>query len=187
MKLTPPERNQRRPRISWTCTGAMSNAPVHAGTNYRVRDKHSTALPFCLPAHASTIKPIASTWADMTDSGVQDQAVRFLGVKMATTPGRKQPQQGLDQEFAAAKSNLPVGSASTELPEPSADQVISALPDSDVVHFARHGESRPNNPSKSCLNFQKRPLKADSMAQVQRVSSENEAYSEQDVQSETNC
>ena len=177
MQLTPPESNRRRPRISWICTGAMSNAPVHAATNYRIRDRQSTALRFCLPAHASTIKMIASTQDDTTNSDVQDPAVKILGVKMATTPGKKQPLQGLDQEFAAAKGNLPAGLTATELPQPSADQVVSALPDSNIVHFACHGESHPNNPSKSCLLFQK-SLKADSMAQIPRVSPENEAYSE---------
>ena len=180
MQLTPPARNRRRPRISWICTGAMSNAPVHAATNYRVRDGHSTALRFCLPSHGSTIKTIASTQDDLTDSDAQDPAVRFLGVKMATTPGKKQPLQGLDQEFEAVKSNLPVGSTATELPQPSSDQLVSALPDSNIVHFACHGESHPNNPSKSCLIFQKSPLKADSTAQIQRGSPMNEAYSEQD-------
>ena len=61
MQLTPPERNRRRPRISWICTEAMSNAPVHAATNYRVRDGHDAALQICLPDHASTTKTIAST------------------------------------------------------------------------------------------------------------------------------
>ena len=180
MQLTPPEMTRRRPRISWICTGAMSNAPVHAATSYRIRDRQSTALRFCLPAHASTIKTIASTQDDIAGPDAQDPAVRFVGVKMATTPGKKQPLKGLDQEFAAAKSNLPVGSTATELSQPSADQVVSALPDSNIVHFACHGESHPNNPSECCLIFQKSPLKADSIAEILRVSHENEAYFKQD-------
>ena len=180
MQLTPPEGNRRRPRISWICTGAMSNAPVHAATNYRTRDRQFTALSFCLPAHASTIKTIAGRMDDVTDSYVQDSAVRFLGVKMITTPGKKQPLQHLDQEFTAAKSNLPVGSSATELLQPSADQVISALPDFNIVHFACHGESHPNNPSKSCLLLQKSHLKADSITEDPTASHEIDGYHEQD-------
>ena len=93
MQLTPPESNRRRPQVSWICTGAMSNAPVHAATNYRIRDRQSTALRFCLPAHASTIKMNASTQDDTSNSDVQGPAVKLLGVKMATMPERSSPSK----------------------------------------------------------------------------------------------
>ena len=99
---------------------------------------------------------------------------------MATTPGKKQLLQDLDQEYAAAKSNLPVGLTATEMLQPSADQLVSALPDSNIVHMACHGESYPSNPSKGLLLFQESPFQVDSMAQILRVSPENDAYSEHD-------
>ena len=164
MQLKPASTGYRRPEITWICVGVMSNAPIHAATDYQAKDRSQTTLRYCIPAYAPTIRTIHSALKDTKELDMQEQQVKLLGIKMEYTPGKNSPLMGLDKEFEAAKKFLPAHSIHSILPQPSANQVLLSVPSYQIVHFACHGEFQGDNPSKSRLLLQKEPNESGSLA-----------------------
>lgn len=152
MRLKPRGGCQRLPKITWICTGVLSNAPIHAAANYASKDVTQRVCEYCLPTFASTIRTIS---VFQNPASLTKTPVRMMGIEMKTTPGRKRPLERLDEEFANIRNCLPPESSFVHLQQPSAEKVIANLPTAHVVHFSCHGISDAVDPSQSRLLLQR--------------------------------
>jgi tetratricopeptide (TPR) repeat protein len=152
MRLKPRGGSPRLPKITWICTGVLSNAPIHAAANYASKDATQRVSEYCLSTFASTIRTIS---VSQNTANLTKMPVSMMGIEMKTTPGRKRALGRLDEEFANIRNSLPRDSSYVRLQQPSADEVVAALPSAQIVHFSCHGISDAVDPSQSRLLLQR--------------------------------
>ncbi|KAG5747445.1 hypothetical protein H9Q70_009865 [Fusarium xylarioides] len=155
-ELAPPQKSTdltQLPRVWWIGTGIASSLPFHAAGEYPSSGLDD-ALSRAICSYTPTIKSLLharSCAAKMSDEIEQKPAV--LIVAMPETDG-KRPLPGVIKESQVIKETVGDIFTLQILQNPGAKQVLGAMKDSDIVHFACHGSSDRTNPSDSHLLLQ---------------------------------
>ncbi|KAG5746259.1 hypothetical protein H9Q70_011060 [Fusarium xylarioides] len=143
----------KTPRIWWIGTGVASSLPFHAAKNH-AGDPHDDALHQVISSYTPTIKSLIH--ARSCASGLvdpQNEKRSVLLVAMPKTPGEKS-LPGVIEEVSAVQQALGESFSIQTLQYPSVKDVVGAMKEADILHFACHGFSDYANPSESHLLLQ---------------------------------
>jgi CHAT domain-containing protein len=156
------------PRIWWAPGGPLSGLPLHAAGYHRQRDGR-TVIDRVISSYTPTIRALASARAH----GSATQPGSSLIVAMPGSPGAS-PLPGTAREVRLVRERLPeatvlIADSDRGQPPPVKAEVLAHLADADIVHFACHATSDPDDPSRSLLVLQdhdRDPLTIASLAPV---------------------
>lgn len=152
------------PRIWWIGTGIASSMPFHAAGDLVSHSAENT-ISRAVSSYVPTIRSLLHARArSETVSGPANALRKLLLVTMPTTP-EKDNLDGVKEEANAIQ--LCVGShfAITRIDKPTVSDVLRRLVSYDIIHFACHGVSHPEDPARSALILQK--IDTDSTEAVQ--------------------
>ncbi|RAH39781.1 CHAT domain-containing protein, partial [Aspergillus brunneoviolaceus CBS 621.78] len=136
------------PRIWWIGAGAASSLPFHAAGIYD-RPGQST-VDYAISSYTPTIKALAYSRSCLAKIQPRDSPKSVLIVAMPETP-HQSSLPGVEKEIEAIQQAA--GSAYTVRLQqhPGSEDVLQAMQETDVIHFACHGCCDPVNLSESHL------------------------------------
>ncbi|KAF5602448.1 uncharacterized protein FSUBG_7756 [Fusarium subglutinans] len=134
------------PHVWWIPTGPLVQLPLHAA-GHHAQQGSEAVLDRVMSSYGSSIRNIIRGRRDSSQSPTSDQA---LLVAMEHTPGHD------TLTFANEEVDLIDGMARSMdlksiIPSRTKKEVMRYLPDCKIFHFAGHGLSHTEDPSKSCL------------------------------------
>ncbi|KAL4776573.1 CHAT domain-containing protein [Aspergillus nidulans var. acristatus] len=158
------------PRIWWIGTGVASSLPFHAAGdhNHPTENTISCAISSYIPS----IKVLAYTRSCLARAPPQSSRTSVFIAAMPTTPNEL-PLPGVEPEVDAIQQASGHAYAVHLQKYPAPEAVLSAIEDTDIIHFACHGSSDPVNPSDSHLLLQNNNLTPPAVEKltVQQISS----------------
>lgn len=140
------------PRIWWIGAGYASSMPFHAAGD--IKRLAECTYSRVISSYTPSIK--ALFFAKTGNSGIADArctAPKMLIATMASTPGARD-LPGADAEQSAIVKVLGASASVQVLEQPTVLDVTQHLQSCSIAHFACHGVSDPENPSKSGLMLQ---------------------------------
>lgn len=150
IKKTSASSNEKH-RIWWIGTGLASSLPFHAAGDHSVESAENT-ISHAISSYTPTIKALGYTRESSSERFPADP--KLLLVAMPTTPGEAS-LPGVSEEVKAL-NNVLAKSWSLRLEQhPDSNCVLKGLRDCEIAHFACHGFSSFQNPSKSHLILQR--------------------------------
>jgi hypothetical protein len=152
------------PRIHWVTSSLMGALPLHAAGIYTKagRSEQRTSR-YALSSYTPSIKALAaSRRKNLKPFDSLDDKMLLVG--MRTTPGQSDLPQVIN-EMVAIRRAFSDGAGDGQTPiitfqpyiggivqiEPSPGKVLRELPTANAVHFACHGFSNPDDPTRSGL------------------------------------
>jgi tetratricopeptide (TPR) repeat protein len=136
------------PRMWWIPTGPLAKFPIHAA-GYHSRGS-DTVLDRVISSYSSSVRALVQSRQKRSTLLGKRRPGNAVLVGMRETPGLKDlpfvPSEMAKLEHLFSPLELQVCK-----PQPYRDDVLAALNDCDIFHFAGHGETDPVNPSKSSL------------------------------------
>ena len=164
--LDAPSKDAPWPHVWWVTVGWLSLFPLHAA-GYNGGDSSKNALDRVVSSYSPTLKALTYSKRKGTTSTAKEQAVL---VSMAHTSCRKDLPQALN-EVKLLESLLPAAIQKYVLTTPTKSEVLSKLQTCTMAHFACHGYSTPDDPSKSCLllrDWQDNPMTVEDVQSLRR-------------------
>ncbi|KAH0433899.1 hypothetical protein CcaCcLH18_05651 [Colletotrichum camelliae] len=157
------------PRIWWIMTGALSRLPIHAsGRHYE--GSSETVLGRVVSSYSTSVKALLQARQHSNQNMPQRSSRRACLVSMRTTPPSADLTPGelefAEEEIQTLKSLLSPSVSTTLLTQPQKRDILEHVQTCNAFHFAGHGVSDPNDPSKSCLlleDWVKNPLTVDDL------------------------
>ncbi|KAL6406634.1 hypothetical protein AUP68_09435 [Ilyonectria robusta] len=138
--------------IWWIPTGPLVGFPLHAA-GYHLEPGFNTALDRAISSYSSTIKTIVHS----REQPIQEMPATGRGqavvIAMPQTPGQNPLSNAEDERKEVHRICIEMGLHSVPL-KPFRDEVLSALQDCKVFHFAGHGNSCQGDPLQSHLLLQ---------------------------------
>jgi hypothetical protein len=136
------------PRIWWIPTGPLSRFPIHAA-GYHFRDSH-TVLDRVISSYSSSVRALLQSHYNRSTPKAERGFEKAVLVGMEKTPGLMDlPSVPLEMERLEQLCSFFQIEACK--PHSCLEDVLSALNDCDIFHFAGHGETDPTDPQKSSL------------------------------------
>ncbi|KAF1997780.1 hypothetical protein P154DRAFT_524517 [Amniculicola lignicola CBS 123094] len=136
------------PRLWWIGGGVLSLIPLHAA-GYHEPGSIENTVSHVISSYAPTLK--ALRFLRKKDKvKIVGQKHEVLVVSMPTTPGRFHPLN-VGKEVDAIKTFVKPWADVTVLERPNKAEVIKALGQCTIAHFACHGTADPVEPTKSNL------------------------------------
>ncbi|KAL4735583.1 CHAT domain-containing protein [Aspergillus similis] len=157
------------PRIWWIGTGVANSLPFHAAGDHG----HSTenTISCVISSYTPSIKVLAYTRSCLARAPPQKRPTSVFIAAMPTTPNEP-PLPGVEPEVDAIQQASGHVYTVRLQKYPAPEAVLSAIEDTDIIHFACHGSSNPVNPSDSHLLLQNSKLSAPAVEKltVQQIS-----------------
>lgn len=143
------------PRIWWIPTGPLAQFPIHAA-GYHFHGLN-TVIDRVISSYSSSISALFRIRHRHATPVMEKALGKAVLVGMGKTPGLKDlsfvPLEMERVEHLCGSLKLKVSK-----PQPYREDILSALNDCDLFHFAGHGESDPTDPSQSSLVLHREPL-----------------------------
>ena len=127
------------PRVCWVPTGPLVCLPLHAA-GYHERSGHETVLDRVISSYSISAAALVHAHTQKLDESRRPERAVLVGM-----PGLHNAQKEVDEVMRICQG------MQVQLPEHRELEVLSALKDCDIFHFAGHGSSNNYNPSKSAL------------------------------------
>jgi len=147
------------PRVSWIPTGPLCHLPIHAA-GYHRESGSRTVLDRVVSSYSPSIKALLYARRNITQRTQSQVCNKAVLVSMDTTPGCS-ALSFARKEILELQRLFPASIPRVILDAPFKNDVLTALDNSSVFHFAGHGLSHPSDPSMSTLlmtDWQKNPL-----------------------------
>lgn len=136
------------PRIWWIPTGPLAQLPIHAA-GHHTDESSDTVLDRVISSYSSSVKNLIFNRQAVVGSNLQPSNKAVL-IGMDHTPGQS------FLPFASQEINkIARLGASMQLqviqPQPFREEVVSAIKDCKIFHFAGHGRNDPSDPLETSL------------------------------------
>ncbi|KAL4746056.1 CHAT domain-containing protein [Aspergillus terricola var. indicus] len=158
------------PRVWWIGTGVASSLPFHAAGDH----SHPTenTISCVISSYTPSIKVLAYTRSCLARALPRNSTPSVFIAAMPTTPNEP-PLPGVEPEVDAIQQASGHVYRVRLQRYPAPEAVLSAMEDTDIIHFACHGSSDPVNPSDSHLLLQNNSPSAPAVERltVQQISS----------------
>ncbi|RYP55468.1 hypothetical protein DL770_010906 [Monosporascus sp. CRB-9-2] len=137
------------PRIWWIPTGPLAKFPIHAA-GYHERGSSETVLDRVISSYSSSVRALMHSRQDRPKAIMAAVSEKVVLVGMQKTPGHDNlpfVRQEIDRLNALCNSMQ----LQVREPQTNRKEVLAALNDCQIFHFAGHGETDLLDPSKSAL------------------------------------
>ena len=138
--------NDNWPHIWWIATGALSKFPIHAAGRHS-KDSSESVLDRVMSTYSSSVKAIIH---GRQSSVISSTSIQALLVAMEHTPGNSRLPFATE-EVAMVRGICKSMAFDPIEPGRRKQDVISHLPHCRIFHFAGHGHTDDEDPSKSHL------------------------------------
>ena len=155
------------PRIWWVPTGPLVRFPIHAAGNH-ASNSSDTVLDRVISSYSSSVKAIVHSRQNCPRARIAPRSQKVILVSMPKTPGQKYLQFAM-KEVDKIESICNSMQLQVSKPIPVQKDVLFALNDCKIFHFAGHGATDRSDPSKSCLlleDWRKEPLTVASLLET---------------------
>jgi CHAT domain-containing protein len=144
------------PRVWWAPGGLLGSLPLHAAG-----DASDSVLDRVVSSYTATINALQNARRPAAETTTSGQ--RALIIAMPTTPGAHRPLDHVPDEVAALRAHFLMPTVLTEpgpstqdrlsgaAPLPTGANVLARLTGCPIVHFACHGYTDAEDPSRSGL------------------------------------
>ena len=146
---TQPPSDENWPHIWWITVGPLSIFPLHAAGRH-VKGSTETVLDRVISSYSSSVKSIIHGRSRHDPEVTPSAPAQALLVAMEHTPGNSSLHFA-PKEVAVLHGLCKSMALTPTQPGRRKQDVISHLPHSKIFHFAGHGHTGLNDPSKSCL------------------------------------
>jgi hypothetical protein len=157
------------PRIWWIGNGMLSFLPIHAA-GYHSDGSGRNALDRVISSYAPIMKSLAYAREKANKITLENQQLNeSLFICMPETP-KQIPLRHVEKEVRELEKLSYTTTTKHILMKPKKKQVLSLLETCQIAHFACHGRSAVDNPSKSTLllnDWQDDPLTVADIARLQ--------------------
>ena len=150
--LTETPENEHWPHVWWITSGLLSRFPIHAAGDH-VNGSNANAMDRVISSYVPTLKSLAYSREKGKIQFDNAEASTALLVAMPTTPSQS-ALPCAEKEVKEVGALIANRITKTIVLQPSKSEVLNSLAGCHVVHFACHGESNPDDPSKSRLLLQ---------------------------------
>lgn len=138
------------PRIWWIPTGSLVGMPLHAA-GYHSRKTGRTTLDRVISSYATSIRAIRHSRRQIGSQSTTEQTRSMVLVAMQITRGLKSKLHYAREEIELIEKFAPSLNLSPIQPTATKKEVLAALNECDIFHFAGHGETHPSLPLQSRL------------------------------------
>ncbi|KAK2773196.1 TPR domain-containing protein [Colletotrichum kahawae] len=155
-----PHEGQPWPRVWWIPTGGLVRYPLHAA-GHHLRRTSETALDRVVSSYSSSVKAMINARRHQLSPGTTSECEsNAVLVSMPETPGYMNLRHAKSEVTEVDKVCSLMG-VPCEHPNENQQDVLTALRDCRVFHFAGHGDAHPTDPLQSHLllkDHQSNPL-----------------------------
>lgn len=147
------------PRIWWIPTGLLLRFPIHAA-GYHFKHLSDTILDRVISSYSSYVKAIILDRRRCFSTRIASRSEKVILISIPKTPGHKD-LQFVTEEADKLENLCNSMQMQVRKPLPVQKDVMFALNDCKIFHFAGHGITDPKDPSQSCLlleDWHKEPL-----------------------------
>lgn len=155
------------PRIWWVPTGLLARFPIHAA-GYHSKNSSDTVLDRVISSYSSSVKAIVLSRQKRPSARITPTSEKVILVSMPKTPGQKY-LQFVTEEVDKLESLCNSMQMQVSKPLPVQKDVLFALKDCKIFHFAGHRMTDPEDPSQSYLLLEdwcKEPLTVASLLET---------------------
>jgi CHAT domain-containing protein len=144
--------NEPWPHVWWITSGLLAHLPIHAAGDHR-NGSNRNAIDRVISSYVPTLKSLAYSREKVKNQFDNDEVSKALLVAMSLTPSQSALPYA-EKEVKEVGALIPDSITKTIVLQPSKREVLDSLAGCRLVHFACHGESNPDDPSKSRLLLQ---------------------------------
>jgi CHAT domain-containing protein len=144
--------NEPWPHIWWITSGFLARLPIHAAGDH-VNGSNRNAMDRVISSYVPTLKSLAYSREKVKNQFGNDEVSKALLVAMPITPSQS-ALPCAETEVKEVGALIPDSITKIIVLQPSKSTVLDSLAECRVIHFACHGESNPDDPSKSRLLLQ---------------------------------
>ena len=136
------------PRIWWIPTGPLASFPIHGAGRHS--GSGDTVIDRVISSYSSSVSALVRSRQNYSKSPELLGTSKIVLVGMEQTPSQKDlPFASLEVDrLATLCENMKL---QIKKPQPFREQVITAVRDCTIFHFAGHGSTNPSDPSQSSM------------------------------------
>jgi tetratricopeptide (TPR) repeat protein len=155
------------PRMWWIPTGPLSRFPLHAA-GYHLSGSTNATLDRVVSSYSSSIKDLISSRRRATEKTRAPAANKVVAIGMPETPGLSNLIYATEE---VEKLDRLWKSIALQVVKPPSErnEVLSALENCNIFHFAGHGYTHRSDPLMSTLflkDWETQPLTVSSLLQI---------------------
>lgn len=151
---TPPD--GKWPRIWWVPTGPLAKFPIHAAGRH-ADGSCNTVLDRAISSYSSSVRALIYSRQKHSNPKPSARPEKVVLVSMQHTPGQRPLLYAL-KEIQQLEDICKSMQLHVHRPQPYHGDVLPALQDCRIFHFAGHGDAHPLDPAKSSLLLHDGPL-----------------------------
>ncbi|KAJ4176359.1 hypothetical protein NW767_015477 [Fusarium falciforme] len=143
------------PRMWWIPTGPLAKFPIHAA-GYHARGSSDAVLDRVISSYSSSVRALVQSRQNRAKTKVPRRPEKVVLIGM-------QELQYAPQEIDKLEGLCGSMQLQVRKPQPCRQDVLVALNDCDIFHFAGHAQTKETDPSQSALLLADGPLTVGSL------------------------
>ncbi|KAH6884147.1 CHAT domain-containing protein [Thelonectria olida] len=152
------------PRVWWIPTGPLTKLPIHAAGRY-AHGSSDTVLDRVISSYSSSIRALLHNRQNRLEANTLHESEKMVLVGMEKTPGQSNLQFASEEieELGKLGNSMQL---QVIRPQPYRKDILSALNNCKIFHFAGHGQTDESDPLESALLLEDEPLTMRSLFQL---------------------